>query len=85
MPDFTYCNSLVSYSRYSTRIVNIGHLPVGGNNPIRIQSMTNTNTLDTISTVEQAIHMVQAGCEYVRITAPGIKEAENLKNIKMLV
>lgn len=82
MFDFTYCNSLVSYSRYLTRTVNIGHLPVGGHYPIRIQSMTNTNTLDTVSTVEQAIRMIQAGCEYVRITAPGIKEAENLLNIK---
>lgn len=55
---------------------------MGGNNPIRVQSMTTTNTMDTASTVQQVIRMVEAGCEYVRITAPGIREAENLKNIK---
>ena len=55
---------------------------MGGDNPIRVQSMTTTNTMDTASTVQQVIRMVEAGCEYVRITAPGIREAENLKNIK---
>ena len=55
---------------------------MGGLNPIRIQSMTTTDTMDTIGTVEQTIRMVHSGCEYVRITAPSIKEAENLANIK---
>lgn len=77
-----YCNSQSEYSRLKTRVVNIGHLPLGGNNPIRIQSMTTTNTMDTIATVEQTIRMVESGCEYVRITAPSIREAENLGNIK---
>lgn len=77
-----YCNSLTQYSRYKTREVYIGEVPLGGNNPIRIQSMTTTNTLDTIATVEQAIRMVKAGCDYVRITAPSINEAKNLLNIK---
>jgi (E)-4-hydroxy-3-methylbut-2-enyl-diphosphate synthase len=77
-----YCNSLTRYSRYKTREVYIGDIPLGGNNPIRIQSMTTTDTMDTIATVEQTIRMVNAGCEYVRITAPSIKEAQNLKNIK---
>lgn len=77
-----YCNSLTEYSRYKTRVVSIGDIPLGGDNPIRIQSMTTTDTMDTIATVEQTIRMVEAGCEYVRITAPGIKEAENLANIK---
>jgi len=77
-----YCNSLTRYSRYKTREVYIGDIPLGGNNPIRIQSMTTTNTMDTIATVEQTIRMVEAGCEYVRITAPSLKEAQNLKNIK---
>lgn len=77
-----YCNSLTKYSRYKTREVYIGDIPLGGNNPIRIQSMTTTDTMDTIATVEQTIRMVNAGCEYVRITAPSIKEAQNLKNIK---
>ncbi|WP_069657882.1 (E)-4-hydroxy-3-methylbut-2-enyl-diphosphate synthase [Arcticibacter eurypsychrophilus] len=77
-----YCNSLTDYSRYLTREVFIGHIPMGANNPIRIQSMTTTDTMDTIGTVEQTIRMVDAGCEYVRITAPSIKEALNLTQIK---
>jgi len=77
-----YCNSLTEYSRFVTREVNIGDVPLGGNNPIRIQSMTTTNTMDTIGTVEQSIRMINAGCEYVRITAPSIKEAQNLAEIK---
>ncbi|MEN0054078.1 MAG: (E)-4-hydroxy-3-methylbut-2-enyl-diphosphate synthase [Mucilaginibacter sp.] len=77
-----YCNSLTEYSRFITREVNIGDVPLGGNNPIRIQSMTTTDTMDTIGTVEQSIRMVDAGCEYVRITAPSIKEAQNLAEIK---
>ncbi len=55
---------------------------MGAYNPIRIQSMTNTNTLDTIATVNQSVQLIEAGCEYVRISTPGIKEAENLKKIK---
>jgi (E)-4-hydroxy-3-methylbut-2-enyl-diphosphate synthase len=77
-----YCNSLVRYNRLHTHEVQIGDVPVGGNNPIRIQSMTTTDTMDTIATVEQTLRMVAAGCEYVRITAPSKKEAENLANIK---
>ena len=65
-----------------TRVVKIGNLEVGGKNPIRIQSMTITNTMDTNATVEQTVRMVEAGCEYVRITAPSINEAKNLENIK---
>jgi (E)-4-hydroxy-3-methylbut-2-enyl-diphosphate synthase len=68
--------------RFKTRVVNIGNVPLGGDYPVRVQSMTNTDTLDTKSTVEQAIRMIEKGCEYVRIAVPGIKEAENLKNIK---
>ncbi|WP_311954684.1 (E)-4-hydroxy-3-methylbut-2-enyl-diphosphate synthase [Mucilaginibacter terrae] len=77
-----YCNSLTQYSRFVTREVTIGDVPMGGNNPIRIQSMTTTDTMDTLGTVEQTIRMVDAGCEYVRITAPSIKEANNLAEIK---
>ncbi len=77
-----YCNSLTDYSRFVTREVQIGDVPMGGNNPIRIQSMTTTDTMDTRGTVEQTIRMVDAGCEYVRITAPSIKEANNLAEIK---
>ncbi len=77
-----YCNSLTDYSRYQSRVVTIGDVPLGGNYPIRIQSMTTTDTMNTIATVEQTIRMVEAGCEYVRITAPSIKEANNLGEIK---
>ncbi|MFZ1323067.1 MAG: (E)-4-hydroxy-3-methylbut-2-enyl-diphosphate synthase [Ignavibacteria bacterium] len=77
-----YCNSLTSYSRFITREVKIGDIPLGGNNPIRIQSMTTTDTMDTIATVEQSIRIIEAGGEYVRITAPSINEANNLENIK---
>ena len=77
-----YCNSLTQYSRYKTREVSVGDIPLGGSNPIRIQSMTTTDTMNTIATVEQTIRMVQAGCEYVRITAPSINEAKNLEEIK---
>lgn len=77
-----YCDSLTKYSRFKTREVYIGDIPLGGNNPIRIQSMTTTDTMDTIGTVEQSIKMIESGCEYIRITAPSIKEAQNLENIK---
>ena len=77
-----YCNSLTEYSRYKTREVKIGDVPLGSDYPIRIQSMTITDTMDTNATVEQTIRMVNAGCEYVRITAPSINEAKNLENIK---
>lgn len=78
----SYCNSKLTYSRFKTREVKIGHIPMGGQNPIRIQSMTTVDTMDTLGSVEQTIRMVDAGCEYVRITAPSIKEAENLAHIK---
>jgi len=77
-----YCNSKVEYSRWKTREIQIGDIPMGGDNPIRIQSMTTVDTMDTLGSVEQTIRMVEAGCEYVRITAPSIKEAQNLANIK---
>src|SRR5487761_2604680 len=77
-----YCESLTSYVRRKSRVVNIGDVPLGGDYPIRIQSMTTTDTMDTLGTVEQSIRMIDAGCEYVRITAPSIKEAKNLANIK---
>lgn len=78
----SYCNSLTGYSRLDTREVKVGDVPLGGKNPIRIQSMTTTDTMDTTGTVEQSIRMIKAGCEYVRITAPSIKEARNLEVIK---
>ena len=78
----TYCLSLTEYQRRATRVVNIGGVPMGGDNPIRVQSMTTVDTMDTLGSVEQTLRMVAAGCEYVRITAPSIKEAQNLLEIK---
>jgi (E)-4-hydroxy-3-methylbut-2-enyl-diphosphate synthase len=75
-------NIPLELNKFKSRVVNIGDISLGGNYPIRIQSMTSTNTMDTQATVEQSIRMINAGCEYVRITAQGINEAENLKNIK---
>ena len=72
---------LFNYSRRETTEVNIGGTPLGGHNPIRVQSMTNTNTLDTDACVAQIKRIVAAGGEYVRLTAQGTKEAENLRNI----
>ncbi len=78
----TYCPSLTKYQRWQTREVMVGNVGVGGKNPIRIQSMTTTNTLDTIGTIDQSIRMINAGCEIVRVTAPSVKEAENLQEIR---
>lgn len=77
-----YCESLTEYKRLKTREVKIGDLLLGNFNPIRIQTMTTTDTMDTIATVEQSIRCIEAGAEMVRITAPSKKEAENLLNIK---
>ena len=77
-----YCNSLTAYSRRETRVVNIGEVPLGGDYPIRVQSMTTVDTMDTQGSIDQCIRMIDAGCEYVRITAPSIKEAQNLEAIK---
>lgn len=78
----SYCNSLFQYLRFKTRVVKVGNVGVGGKNPIRLQSMTTTDTMDTTGTVEQSIRMIEAGCEIIRITAPSKKDAENLKNIR---
>lgn len=77
-----YCPSLTSYKRLKTKEVNIGGLLLGNGHPIRLQTMTTTDTLDTMGTVEQSIRCIEAGAELVRITAPSKKEAENLQNIK---
>jgi (E)-4-hydroxy-3-methylbut-2-enyl-diphosphate synthase len=68
--------------RFQSRVVHIGCVPLGGDYPVRVQSMTSTDTLDTRSTVAQAIRMIEAGCEYVRIAVPGMRETENLTEIK---
>jgi len=77
-----YCHSLTQYKRLKTREVRIGDLLLGNFHPIRLQTMTTTDTMDTIATVEQSIRCIEAGAELVRITAPSKKEAENLLNIK---
>ena len=77
-----YCNSLTKFSRFKTKEVIVGNIGIGGDNPIRIQSMTTTGTMDTEATVSESIRMIEAGCELIRITAPNKKEAENLLNIK---
>jgi (E)-4-hydroxy-3-methylbut-2-enyl-diphosphate synthase len=80
--DQIYCDSLTHYSRRKTVPVQIGDVIIGGDNHIVVQSMTTVDTMDTIGSVEQSIRMIESGCELIRITAPSIKEAENLKNIK---
>src|SRR6186713_2284964 len=77
-----YCESLTHYKRLATREVRIGELVLGNFHPVRVQTMTTTDTMDTIGTVEQSIRCIEAGAELVRITAPSKKEAENLLNIK---
>lgn len=77
-----YCHSLTQYSRRKAREVSIGDVPLGGTNPIRVQSMTTVDTMDTMGSVQQVMRMVDAGCEYVRITAPSLKEAQNLAEIR---
>lgn len=77
-----YCESLTEYKRIKTVEVKIGDLLLGNGHPIRVQTMTTTDTMDTIGTVEQTIRCIEAGAELVRITAPSKKEAENLLNIK---
>src|SRR5580765_2992206 len=77
-----YCNSLTEYNRLQTREVKVGDLLLGNLNPVRVQTMTTTDTMDTMATVEQSIRCIEAGAELVRITAPSKKEAEYLLHIK---
>ncbi|GAB2498446.1 (E)-4-hydroxy-3-methylbut-2-enyl-diphosphate synthase [Algoriphagus taiwanensis] len=80
--DSLYCDSLTQYSRRKTIPVRVGDVIIGGDNHIVVQSMTTVDTMDTLGSVEQCIRMIDSGCELIRITAPSLKEAENLKNIK---
>src|SRR6187431_2920866 len=77
-----YCESLTEYKRLATKEVKIGDLLLGNFHPIRVQTMTTTDTMDTMATVEQSIRCIEAGSELVRITAPSKNEAENLLAIK---
>ena len=77
-----FAESLTSYKRLKTKEVRVGDLLIGNHHPIRVQTMTTTDTMDTIATVDQTIRCIEAGAELVRITAPSKKDAENLLNIK---
>lgn len=77
-----YCENFLMRRRYPTRLVNIGNLTLGANAPIRVQSMTTTDTMDTRGSVDESKRMIDVGCEIVRLTAPSKKEAENLREIK---
>ncbi len=77
-----YCPDRFNYQRRASRLVRIGSLTLGGDAPIRVQSMTTTDTLDVEATVAQSIRMIEAGCELVRITAPSKREAAALGEIK---
>ena len=80
--NFNYIKDLTRYERQETREVSIGGVPVGSNNPIRIQTMTDTDTNDTEAVVEQIIRLIKAGADYVRMTVKNIHDAENIQNIK---
>ena len=77
-----YCNSLTEYSRRVTIPVKVGNVIIGGKSPINVQSMTTVDTMDTKGSIEQSIRMIESGSQLIRITAPSIKEAENLAIIK---
>lgn len=77
-----YCPSLTEYKRRKTITIQIGDIPMGSDYPIRVQSMTTVDTMDTQGSIDEVIRMVDSGCEYVRITAPSVKEAQNLENIR---
>jgi|TARA_R110000737_G_scaffold33607_1_gene51916 (E)-4-hydroxy-3-methylbut-2-enyl-diphosphate synthase len=77
-----YCVDIYNRKRLKTLAVNVGPVGIGGENPIRLQSMTTTNTMDTDLSIQQSARMIDAGCELVRLTAPSKNEAYNLKNIR---
>ncbi len=79
--DYRYCDSLTQYLRRKTAEVKVGDVPLGGDNPLRVQSMTSTSTKDIKATVDQCIKIIKAGADYVRITVPSIKEVECLSGI----
>jgi len=77
-----YCKSYTKYERFPAHKVQMGTLKMGAQYPVVVQSMVNTNTMDTLATVNQVRELVDAGCNLVRITAPTVRDAENLQNIK---
>jgi len=78
----SYCGSPYRYTRRVTREVKVGQVGIGGSNPIVVQSMITCDTMDTAASVKQTLDLVKVGCQIVRITAPTVKDAANLKNIK---
>src|SRR5438309_10311816 len=76
-----YRENPLQYRRRVTREVRVGNVGVGGNNPIRVQSMITCDTMDTEMSIQQSIELANVGCEIVRITAPTVKDARNLENI----
>ncbi|PYK02308.1 MAG: 4-hydroxy-3-methylbut-2-en-1-yl diphosphate synthase [Verrucomicrobia bacterium] len=76
-----YCASPFSFRRRASREVQVGNVGIGGNNPIRVQSMITCDTMDTEMSIQQTIELANVGCEIVRITAPAVKDARNLENI----
>lgn len=77
-----YCESIYKTKRWQTREVMVGNIGVGGNNPVRIQSMTTSNTRDVEATIDQIIRLADAGCEIARVTVQGMKEANACEGIK---
>jgi (E)-4-hydroxy-3-methylbut-2-enyl-diphosphate synthase len=76
-----YCSNPLQYQRRETREVNVGNVGIGGNNPIRVQSMITCDTMDTEASIQQTMELADAGCEIVRITAPTVKDSRNLEHI----
>src|SRR5439155_19820487 len=81
MRELSYCENPFVYHRRKTREVKVGNVGVGGNNPIRVQSMITCDTMDTQASIQQTIDLANVGCEIVRITAPSVKDAANLQHI----
>src|SRR5213592_3495316 len=81
MKAVNYCENPLVYRRRKTREVKVGNVGVGGDNPIRVQSMITCDTMDTEASIQQTIELANVGCEIVRITAPTVKDARNLENI----
>jgi (E)-4-hydroxy-3-methylbut-2-enyl-diphosphate synthase len=81
MRDLLYCENPFVYRRRATREVMVGKIGIGGENPIRIQSMITCDTMDTQASIQETMELAEAGCEIVRITAPTVKDARNLEHI----
>jgi len=81
MRELLYCNTPFAYRRRLTREVKVGNVGIGGVNPIRVQSMITSDTMDTDLSIQQTMELANVGCEIVRITAPTVKDARNLENI----